>query len=100
MGIRRDHMGVPALDQVEREAARARAAIGARKRERGHLHEGAAAHHLGEPLGLPLQGGIALGVREQDAKAAQPEPEEQLLEAVGKRSVGRLEQQIAAALPV
>jgi hypothetical protein len=91
-------VGQVRLQQRARRAPAAR--LGRRAGQGGgrHLDEHAALHERLEPLGLLLEGAVALRMGEQQRVAARLELEQLLLEQRAEARVGRLDQQVGAAL--
>ncbi len=98
VGVAGDVVGKAVPDQVERESAGSRLAIGRDERRQGDLDQDAALHQAGQACRVALEGDAALGMRQQDAETALGQAEEEILEVVGQRAVGGLHEQVAAAL--
>ena len=98
MGVAGDVVREAVPDQVEREPAGPRLPVRRDERRQGDLDQDAALHQAGQARRVALEGDAALGMRQQDAEAPLGQAEEEILEVVGQRAVGRLHQQVAAAL--
>ena len=99
VGVGGDDVRELVAHELERQPPRARAALGRGQRDGGDLEQGAVLDQRRKPLPVALERRAALRMGQQDAIAADADVEEEVLEALGQLAVGRLDEQVVAALP-